>query len=393
MTDLRDALVGLLAPLGQGDAIVPGVRLLRTSAEAGMRLVFDVDGEEMDVEIAPADSGAPAAASTARLRFSYIARGEAGRARGLAVCRAVGRLAAANEERVLAELARDAAEDASSSRIRLVRVAHLLEEASDGPLRFHTLTPYVGCIIGCRFCYAQSHVAFARRFEGRPAVPWGSYVDVRQNAAEVLAVELEEQDVRVVKLCPIVSDPYQAAEDRFGVTRACLEVLRSARRPPRTVVLTRSSLVERDAALLAGMGAHVGMSIPTLDDESRAHFEPRAATVSERLRALAALRAAGAKTFAVVQPLLPGPVPELADALAAHCGSVRIGVLTGLEGAAEDFADPRFRHAAAPAWQAEQARALADALTVRGVALWQGELPPDLVTQAASTRSRGHARS
>jgi DNA repair photolyase len=393
MTDLRDALLGLLAPLARGDELLPGVRLLRASTEAGLRLVFDADGEDIDVEIAPWDSDAPAAAATARLRFSYIARGPAGRERGLSLCRAVARLAGANEERLLADLARDAAEDATTSRIRTVRVAHLLEQASDGPLRFHTLTPYVGCVIGCRFCYAQSHVAFARRFEGRPVVPWGSYVDVRENAAEVLAVELEEQEVVVVKLCPIVSDPYQAAEERFGVTRACLEVLERAPRPPRTVVLTRSRLVLRDAALLGRMGAYVGVSIPTVDDEARAHFEPRAASVGERLSALAALRAAGATTFAVVQPLLPGPVEALADALAEHCGSVRIGVLTGLEGATEDFADPRFRHAASPAWQAEQAQALGQGLTSRGVALWTGELPPDLVTRAASPRTRGHARS
>lgn len=382
MPDLCDALLALVAPTGKSDELLPGVRLLRASAEAGARLVFDVDGETMDVEVAPADSGAPAAAMTTQLRFSYVARGPAGRARGLAVCRAVGRLATANEARVLRELARDADENAPGSRVRTVRVTHLLEEASDGPLRFHTLTPYVGCVVGCRFCYAQSHVAVARRFEGRPTVPWGSYVDVRENAPEVLAKELEEQQVRVVKLCPIVSDPYQAVEERFGVTRACLEVLQAAKRPPRTVVLTRCRVVERDAALLGRMRAHVGVSIPTVDDESRAHFEPRAASVGDRLQVLSAMRAAGAATFAVVQPLLPGPVGPLADALAERCSSVRIGVLTGLEGATDDFADPRFCHAASPAWQADQADALARELRARGVALWTGELPPDLAPPA-----------
>jgi DNA repair photolyase len=175
-----------------------------------------------------------------------------------------------------------------------------------------------------------------------------------------------------------VSDPYQAAEERFGVTRACLEVLARARRPPATIVLTRSRLVERDAALLGGMHAHVGVSIPTVNGESLAHFEPRAASVTERLGILRTLRAAGATTFAVVQPLLPGPIEPLADALAEHCASVRIGVLTGLEGAGDDFADPRFRHAAGEAWQEQQARALAEALATRGVPLWTGELPPHL---------------
>jgi DNA repair photolyase len=374
--DLRDALFALVAPLVQGDELIAGIRLVGATAETGMRLVFDVGGEGLDVEVAPADGPFPAAATSGRLRFAYVARGPAGRARGLAICEEVARRARANEEAVLRGLADAAAAEPSASRVRSVRVSRLLEEASDGPRRFHTLSPYVGCLIGCRFCYAQSHVAVLRRFGGLPQVPWGSYVDVRVNAAEVLAEELGTLDVHVIKFCPIVSDPYQAVEERHGITRGCLETIAAAKRPVEVVVLTRARLIERDAALLGRMQAHAGVSLPTVDDGARAHFEPRAASIEDRLKMLDVLGNAGARTFAVVQPLLPGPVDALADALAARCASVRLGVLEGVEGAAGDFLDPRYAHAEKSAWQEEQASELKGALEARGVAIWSGELPP-----------------
>src|ERR1051326_8509400 len=102
--------------------------------------------------------------------------------------------------------------------------------------------------------------------------------------------------------------------------------------PSRPVfVLTRSRLVERDADLLASLpGSWAGASIPTFDDAVRRHFEPRAASITDRFALLRALRAAGAKTFAVVQPMLPGAVDAFADALAEAVSSVSIDVLYGV---------------------------------------------------------------
>jgi len=373
---LRSKLLDLVAPLSPQQPILPGVRFVGASEEAGPRLHFDVDGEPLAIEVAPADARVRAFVSTPRLLFAYVASGPAARARGPEVCRAVARRARVNEQAVLASLERESSgAQTADPRIREVRVDRLLEDAWHEGRRFHTLSPYVGCLVGCRYCYAQSHVALTRQLERRRPAPWGSYVDVRVNAAEVLAAELEAIDVRTIKLCPVVSDPYQAVESRYGVTRACLEAIARASHPVAVVVLTRAALIERDAAILGAIGAHAGVSLPTVDDEVRAHFEPRAASVAERLAALAALRAAGAKTMAVVQPLLPGSIEALADAVAVHCTSASIGVLDGVQGAAADFADPRFAHAGDGAWQAAQAERLRDLLGRRGVAVWQ-ELPP-----------------
>jgi DNA repair photolyase len=233
--------------------------------------------------------------------------------------------------------------------------------------------------VGCRFCYAQSRVAEVRRLALLAQAPWGSYVDVRVNAPEVLASELERLPPLPIKFCPIVSDPYHPIERRYRVTRGCLEALGDAAIPRPVLVLTRCRLVERDLDVLAALPrAYVGVSIPTVDDEVRGHFEPRGASISERLALLATFARAGVGTFAVVQPILPGSIPALADALADRCGSVSIDVLRGEFGAAEEFADARFAHARDPAWQNARAAEMREALAARGVAVWEGELPPGL---------------
>ena len=154
-------------------------------------------------------------------------------------------------------------------------------------------------------------------------------------------------------------------------------MLRDAPQRPTVLVLTRTSLITRDAALLVSI-PHVlaGVSLPTVDDDARRHFEPRASSIAVRLDTLRTLRAAGVRTFAIVQPLLPGSLEALADALAETVSSVRIDVLSGVQGAAREFSDPRYVHAADASWQAERARTLATMLGASGVAVWQTELPP-----------------
>ena len=143
--------------------------------------------------------------------------------------------------------------------------------------------------------------------------------------------------------------------------------------------MTRSTLVLRDIDILRDIPhAWVGASIPTLDDSVRKHFEPRAASIPERLDMLRTFKEAGIKGCVVVQPMLPGDPEALAGALAEVVDSVSIGVLRGEMGAEKDFADPRFAHARGEEWQRSAAFALRDALVARGVDVWVSELPPEL---------------
>ncbi len=265
--------------------------------------------------------------------------------------------------------------EAAEGRIRHVEAEQLLEPMGGGDQRFYGLSPYVGCLIGCRFCYAPSRLDPLRRLLGIAAIPWGSWTDVRTNAPALLEGELAERPKAPIKLCPIVSDPYHAVERKEELTRRCLAVLTEHAPDWPLFVLTRSPLVRRDFDLLSQLDqVHVGVSLPTADDEVRAHFEPRAAPVADRLETLALAREAGLRTFAMVQPMLPGDLETMTEALATHADSVSLDVLRGVQGATEDFA--AYPEAATDDWQAQRAAELRRALEAGGVPVWIGELPP-----------------
>jgi DNA repair photolyase len=386
--DLRDYLLALMRPIEPGEELEPGLRFTDASTELGLRLSFLVDEhDEVHVEIGPRELGLKYAAISERLSFAYRDGGadHVDQKLGFRVCQRVAAHVGAREAEVLSRLATDAeaaAEAAAgSARIREIHSTRLLERAGVPGKRFYTLSPYLGCLIGCRFCYAQSRLDPMRALLRLPQIPWGSYVDVRVNAPELLERELASLPRHVIKFCPIVSDPYQAIEKRFELTRRCLEVIARAENPPPTLIMTRSTMMLRDLDILREIPeAWVGASIPTLDDEVRKHFEPRAASVAERLDMLRQFKQAGVKRCVVVQPMLPGDPVALAEALAKVVESVSIGVLRGEMGAEKDFANPRYAHARDEDWQRREAFALRDALEARGVEVWVSELPPQLRT-------------
>src|SRR5439155_27321324 len=130
------------------------------------------------------------------------------------------------------------------------------------------------------------------------------YLAVKVNAAEVLRRETQTVKRGLVRLSPILTDPYQSAERHFRITRQCLEVLLETELAP--VVLTRAPRILDDIELLKRFPrALVGFSIPTDADVYRQIFEPGADPIDERLEALRTLHAAGVSTFAVIQPVLP----------------------------------------------------------------------------------------
>jgi DNA repair photolyase len=162
----------------------------------------------------------------------------------------------------------------------------------------YALNPYVGCAHGCVYCYAS----FMKRFTGHKE-EWGAFVDVKVNAAEVLAGQMRRAKWGNI-VSGTVTDPYQPLEKQHEITRACLEVLTAYDFP--VSILTKSDLVLRDLDLLCRLkDVEVGFTITTLDDEVQRIFEPRSSPVSARLAALAELAGTGVRTWAFCGPLLP----------------------------------------------------------------------------------------
>lgn len=163
----------------------------------------------------------------------------------------------------------------------------------------YVINPYRGCQHGCSYCYAR----FMKRVTGHKE-PWGEFVDVKINAADLLRAEVKKRKRARVWISG-VCDPYQPLEAKYRLTRECLEIL--ARNNWPVVIQTRSPLVVRDIDILAeAADFEVGLSVTTADDRIRALFEPHAPPIDRRLEALDELHKAGIRTYAMVAPMLPG---------------------------------------------------------------------------------------
>jgi DNA repair photolyase len=104
------------------------------------------------------------------------------------------------------------------------------------------------------------------------------------------------------------TDPYQPAEGRYKLTRACLGALRDAANP--FSLITRSPMIVRDLDVLAEAAsrAEVGVvfSVPTLDEEVWRRTEPGTPPPQRRLEALSTLVEAGIRASVGMAPILPG---------------------------------------------------------------------------------------
>jgi DNA repair photolyase len=104
------------------------------------------------------------------------------------------------------------------------------------------------------------------------------------------------------------TDPYQPAEGKYKLTRACLEVFRDAGNP--FGIITRGPMIVRDLDVLveAAQRADVGVtfSIPTVDEEVWRRTEPSTAHPRQRLKAVKLLVGAGVKASVGMAPILPG---------------------------------------------------------------------------------------
>jgi DNA repair photolyase len=169
-----------------------------------------------------------------------------------------------------------------------------------------SLNPYMGCVHRCTFCYVR---AFERRADRPSDDRYGTSIRVKVNVADVLRRELARPSWdRECVAIGAATDPYQPAEGRYRLTRACLEALAEAHNP--FSIITRGPMIVRDLDVLveAARRASVSVtfSIPTLDDEVWRETEPSTAHPRQRLKAVKRLVDAGIKTGVGMAPILPG---------------------------------------------------------------------------------------
>ncbi|HEX5172701.1 MAG TPA: radical SAM protein [Gaiellaceae bacterium] len=192
-----------------------------------------------------------------------------------------------------------------------------------------SLNPYMGCAHRCTFCYV-------RAFEARADRPWderyGASIRIKTNVAAVLRRELARPSwEREVVAVGAATDPYQPAEGRYRLTRACIEAFAEAASP--FSIITRGPLIVRDVDVLAEAAQRadvsVTFSIPTLESEIWRTTEPGTAPPRQRLRALSRLVEAGIDARVGMAPILPG-LSDRRELLAEVVREARAAGATGI---------------------------------------------------------------
>jgi DNA repair photolyase len=169
-----------------------------------------------------------------------------------------------------------------------------------------SLNPYMGCAHRCTFCYVR---AFELRADRPSDERYGRSIRVKVNVADVLRKELRRPSWKGEGVAiGAATDPYQPAEGRYGLTRACLHELAAVANP--FSLITRNPMIVRDLDVLqeAASRAEIAVmfSVPTLDEEVWRKSEPGTPPPRQRLRALSKLVDAGIKAGVGMAPILPG---------------------------------------------------------------------------------------
>ncbi|MEI6778309.1 MAG: radical SAM protein [Chloroflexales bacterium] len=164
-------------------------------------------------------------------------------------------------------------------------------------LSSYTLSIYTGCEIGCPYCDSW---LFGDR-------PLNETVRIPLDLPQRLNAELDAVDRGDLIAITALSDPYQPAEQIYGVTRQTLQVLADRKQP--CLLLTKSAGVLEDTLLFQRMNESslgiVMTTLLTMDPHLAEKLEGKAPPPAMRLEMLAELKRAGVPVGVAVLPIMP----------------------------------------------------------------------------------------
>lgn len=221
--------------------------------------------------------------------------------------------------------------------IRELPTASALNRCTSQRMPFtRTLNPYRGCEFACVYCYAR----YTHSYLGlHDPVEFETKIFAKVGMPRLLRRELAGTDLTGESVAiGTVTDPYQPAERRLGITRKLLGAFRLVRGITLSIT-TKSDLVVRDMDLLLEIArhnrVHINMTVVTLDPALARGLEPRAPRPDLRLAALATLRRKGINAGIFAMPILPG----LTD---SHDDLHALAAATAAAGGQYLVADPLF---------------------------------------------------
>jgi len=175
---------------------------------------------------------------------------------------------------------------------------------------------YRGCTHNCVYCDGRTEKYNVNGVFEKD-------IAVKINAPELLVRELEalkrKGDDRsgMILLGGGVADSYQPAEEKYVVTRNCLEIISEYGYPVH--ILTKSLLVERDLDILEKIrlkkGTVLSFSFSSTDDGISSIFEPGVPAPSEKLKLIKKLKSKGFTCGVFLMPVIPfiTDLPEMID--------------------------------------------------------------------------------
>ncbi len=162
----------------------------------------------------------------------------------------------------------------------------------------YNMNLYRGCHHGCIYCDSRSTCYHIEDFDN---------VRGKLDALEKLDLELKGKRNTGVIGTGAMSDPYNAFEEVYRLTRGALECM--AKHEFGVAIATKSALIQRDADILAEISLKAPVickvTITTADDELSHLIEPNVSSPSERFEAIRVLSAAGIYTGVLMMPILP----------------------------------------------------------------------------------------
>lgn len=162
----------------------------------------------------------------------------------------------------------------------------------------YVINPYMGCEFACLYCYVRSNKVVRKREK-----PWGTYVDVRSNAPDLLEKEVLEKKPKNV-LLGSTTECFQPIEKKFQLTRKLLEILNRHKVP--YVILTRSPyIVDYIPLLNQGFCKRIYFTVNNFSHTLKQVLEPKSPSFSSRNNAVCTLLDEGISVVPYYSPVIP----------------------------------------------------------------------------------------
>jgi len=166
----------------------------------------------------------------------------------------------------------------------------------------YSINPYRGCQFACNYCDAISEKYLVHE----KAEDFSRIIYVKTDSPELLIKEVKKAKKDVVALSG-VTDPYQPAEKKYGLTRKILEILKDNDFPVH--IGTKSDMILRDADILSEISKNswcaVTVTITTFNEKLLPQLEPFAPSPERRLEAVKKLNEAGVQAGVNFTPIIP----------------------------------------------------------------------------------------